>query len=185
MLSRKKTLAVGAILVTLAATPLLSQTKPQAAQLDSLITAAKDAAIYTRQLFTKAADQMSEEDYAFRPTPEVRTFGQVLAHVADANYEFCSLAKGEKQPVEDIEKTKTTRAEIRKALAESFDYCDGAYAGLTDATALKTVTFMGKSRPVLGLLFFRSQHSSHHYGNVATYMRLRGKVPPSTAARAE
>src|SRR5947209_1212134 len=114
MLRLKYTLAVAVILTTLVAAPLLSQSKPQAAQLDSLIVAARDAAIHSREMYTKAADQMSEEDYAFRPTPEVRTFGQVLAHVADANYDFCSIAKGEKRPpVGELEKTKITRAEIQ------------------------------------------------------------------------
>ena len=178
MPKKTKTLGVAAILVGLAVTPLLAQTKP--GRPDPLIVSVQDAASFIRDMFTKAADQMSEEDYAFRPTPEVRSFGQLLAHVADSNYMFCSLAKGENAPVRDVEKTKTTKAEIQKALSESFAYCDGVYAGMTEAKGKTMTEFMGKLRPVLGLLTFRHNHSMLHYGNVVTYMRLRGKVPPSS-----
>jgi uncharacterized damage-inducible protein DinB len=179
MPNKTKTFGVAVILAGLAATPLLAQTAP--GQPDPLIAALQEAASFVRDVLTKAADQMSEEDYAFKPTPEVRSFGQLLAHVADANYLFCSAAKGEKRPVRDIEKTRTTRADIQKALSDSFAYCDEAHAAVTDAKAKMLVEFMGKPRPILAVLMFRTHHSVLHYGNVVTYMRLRGKVPPSTA----
>lgn len=175
---KTKTFGAAALLAALAATPLLAQAEP--GQPDPLIASVQDAAGFVKDMFTKAAEQMSEEDYAFKPTPEVRSFGQLLAHVADSNYWFCSAAKGEKRPVGDVEKTKTTRADIQKALSESFAYCDGAYAPMTDAKAKTMIEFMGKPRPTLAVLIFRTHHTVEHYGNVVTYMRLRGKVPPST-----
>ena len=89
-----------------------------------------------------SAEQMPEADYAFKPTDQVRTFGQILAHVAGANYVFCSAAKGEKSPfTEDhFEKSATTKAAIVKALNDSIAYCDAAYAGLTDTKAAETIT---------------------------------------------
>ncbi len=176
-------LTIAAVLTTLAATPLPAQT--EAVQPDALIDSFVDASAYVTAMFTQAAEQMSEEDYAFKPTPEVRTFGQILAHVADSNYVFCSRAKGEAPPAGDIETTKTTKAEIQKALSESLAYCDGVLAGMTDERASATAEFMGKARPVLAILMFRAHHSLLHYGNVITYMRLRGKVPPSTAGQLE
>jgi uncharacterized damage-inducible protein DinB len=160
--------------------PATAQTKTEPSQRDPLIASVQDGASYVRDMFTKAADRMSEEDYAFKPTPEVRSFGQLLAHVADANYGFCSTIKGEKAPVVAVEKTRTTRADIQKALSESFLYCEGAYTGLTDAKVKTMVEFRGKPRPAGAVLTFWTYHSLLHYGNVITYMRLRGKVPPST-----
>ena len=183
MPKRTRTFGI-AILAALAAAPLLAQT--EGGEPDPLIESVQDAASYVRDMLTKAADQMSEEDYAFKPTADVRTFGQLLAHVADSNYGFCSAARGEKRPVADVEKTRTNRDDIRKVLSESFAYCDGAYAAMTDTTQAKTVVdFMGKRRPRLAVLMFRTNHSLLHYGNVVTYMRLRGKVPPSSAPRPE
>jgi uncharacterized damage-inducible protein DinB len=160
--------------------PLTAHNKTEPAQPDPLIASVQDGASYVREMLTKAAEQMSEEDYAFKPTPEVRSFGQLLAHVADADYGFCSAVKGERAPVSAVEKTKTTRADIQKALSEAFAYCAGAYEGMTDAKAKTMVEFRGKPRPALAVLIFRTYHSLLHYGNVVTYMRLRGKVPPST-----
>src|SRR5687768_393039 len=90
---------------------------------------------------TRSAELMPEADYGFRPVSTVRTFGQILAHVAGANYVFCAAAKGEKSPhaEEAFEKTATTRAQIIKALADSIAYCDAAYAALDDKRAGETV----------------------------------------------
>jgi uncharacterized damage-inducible protein DinB len=74
-----------------------------------------------------AADKMPEEEYAFRPDPAVRSFGQIIGHVADANYLFCSAVLGEKNPSPGIEKNKTTKAELISALHDAFAYCNRAY----------------------------------------------------------
>jgi uncharacterized damage-inducible protein DinB len=172
-------IGVAAILTALVATPLVAQTP--AVQPDPMIGSIQQAARHVRSVFTTAAEQMSDEDYAFKPTPEVRSFGQLLAHVAGTNYWFCSTATGEKAPVSDVEKNVTTRADIQKTLADSFDYCERAYAAMADDAKAKAMKqFMGKPLPALALLNFRTYHSLLHWGNAITYMRLRGKVPPST-----
>ena len=89
------------MLVAVVAAPLGAQTEQP--QSDPMIASIQDAARHVRSVFLKAVEQMSEEDYAFRPTPEVRTFGQILAHVAGNNYWFCATAMGEKSPVSDLE----------------------------------------------------------------------------------
>ena len=137
-----------------------------------------------KQNLTRSAELMPEADYGFRPVATVRTFGQILAHVAGANYVFCAAAKGEKSPHEEaaFEKTATTRAQIIKALADSIAYCDAAYASLDDKRAAETVDLpfgMGKGARALPLMI-NSGHVQEHYGNLVTYFRIKGMVPPSS-----
>jgi len=128
----------------------------------------------------QAAAKMPEEEYAFKPDPAVRTFGQILGHIADANYLFCSGVLGEKSPSPGIEKTKTTKAELTSALNDAFAYCGRAYDALTDASANETVKAFGQERNKLGVLWFNASHNLEHYGNLVVYMRLKGIVPPSS-----
>ena len=133
---------------------------------------------------TQSAERMPEADYAFRPVATVRTFGEILAHVAGANYVFCSAAKGEKSPHAEaaFEKTATTRAQIVKVLNESIAYCDAAYATLDDKRAGETVELpfgMGKGARALPLML-NTGHLQEHYGNLVTYFRIKGMVPPSS-----
>ena len=179
MLHTMKTLGAAITLTALVAAPLVAQTEP--AQADPLLESIQRGARHVRSVFTKAAEQMSDEDFAFKPTPEVRSFGQLLAHVAGTNYWFCSTATGEKAPVSDVENTATTRADIQRTLTESFEYCERAYAAMADETKAKAMRqFMGHPLPALAVLNYRTYHSLLHWGNAITYMRLRGKVPPST-----
>src|SRR5215510_2374414 len=60
----------------------------------------------------RAAEKMPEEEYDFKPDPAVRSFGQILGHIADADYTFCSGALGESSPSPGIEKTKTTKQQL-------------------------------------------------------------------------
>lgn len=167
-----------ALLLAVSVAPLRAQTPNLSA--DPLTAGIQMGALHVRAMFSMAAEQMSEGDYAYRPTAEVRTFGQLLTHVASTNYFFCSNALGEASPVADLEKTRTTRAEIQKALAESFDYCDRAYLSLNvEANAKATRKFRDTPMPTLSLLNFRNYHGLLHWGNAITYMRLRGKTPPA------
>lgn len=136
---------------------------------------------------TKAAAKMPEENYSFKPTPEVRSFGQLVGHIADANFGFCSYVTGEKPPMGgfdpsgvSIEKTKTAKADLVKALADSFAYCDKAHAAMTDAAGTAIIkTFLGEL-PKLSILELNTHHDFEHYGNIVTYMRLKSLVPPSS-----
>jgi uncharacterized damage-inducible protein DinB len=132
----------------------------------------------------ESAEQMPETNYAFKPTPEVRSFGAILAHVAGASYVFCASAKGEKAPFAeaDFEKTATTKAAIVKATDDAIAYCDGAFSSLTDATAGQMVDGpfgsgrVARANPLVGQI----GHDNEHYGNLVTYFRLKGMVPPSS-----
>jgi uncharacterized damage-inducible protein DinB len=130
-----------------------------------------------------SVDKIPEDMWSYQPTKDVRTVGQLFAHIADGQYEFCGVAS-EGQPVDkNIEKTAKTRVEIVAALKEAFAYCDRAYTGLTDARAAETVKFFGMTITRLGALDFNTAHNMEHYGNLVTYMRLKGIVPPSSTPR--
>lgn len=133
---------------------------------------------------TQAAEKMPEADYGFQPKPEIRTYGQLFGHVANAQFNACSAVKGEPNPNQgnDNEK-KTTKAEFVKALADSFASCDGAFASLTDENALQFVK-QGQNEVARALVLGNLvTHGNEMYGTAAVYMRLKGLVPPSTEGR--
>ena len=157
-----------------------AQEKPVAAPDNPLSTWTKLANLRVREYVLKSAEKMPEESYSFKPVETVRTYGQILGHVADAQYLFCSIALGEKNPAPDIEHTKTSKADLIAALNAAFTYCDKAYDGMTDASAVQTIKLFGSDAPRLSALTVNNMHNLEHYGNLSTYMRLKNIVPPST-----
>lgn len=153
---------------------------PAALSKDPYTTHGKGLYAGLKAIMVRSAEKMPEENYGFRPTEEVRTFGQILGHVADAQYIFCSRVRGEKNPALKIEATKTSKADLIAALNDAFAYCDKAYEGLTDASGSELVKVMGKDTPKLGALNINSVHTVEHYGNLVTYFRMKGIVPPSS-----
>jgi uncharacterized damage-inducible protein DinB len=137
------------------------------------------------KILLRAAEKMPEENYSFRPAESVRTYGQIIGHLADAQYMFCSIELGEKDPEPKIEQTKTSKADLIAALQEAFSYCDKAYDGLTDASAAQTVTLFGGPTPRIGVLSVNNMHNMEHYGNLVTYMRMKNIVPPTSEAGSE
>lgn len=133
-----------------------------------------------KAILLRSAEKMPEENYGFRPTEVVRTYGQILGHVADAQYIFCSRVRGEKSPALKIEETKTSKAELVTALKDSFAYCDKAFDGMTDASGGEMVKVMGNDTPKLGALNINILHTVEHYGNLVTYLRMKNIVPPSS-----
>jgi uncharacterized damage-inducible protein DinB len=130
-----------------------------------------------------SAEKMPPENYGFKPTDAVRSFGQVVGHVADAQYMFCSVVLGEKNPAPAIEQSKTSKAELVPALKDAFAYCDKAYDGMTDAAGVQMVKLFGGDIPKTSALSVNITHSAEHYGNLVTYMRLKNIVPPSSEVR--
>ncbi len=129
---------------------------------------------------SRSADKVGEDLYSFKPTPEVRSFGQLVGHVADANFGICATAQGEKPPMQGIEKSKSSKADLVKALADSFAYCQKAYDSMSDARGAEVVPFFGQKMARVSVLDFNTAHNYEHYGNMVTYMRLKGIVPPSS-----
>ena len=127
-----------------------------------------------------AAQKMPEENYSFKPTPEVRSFGQLVGHVADAQYTFCSLASGETNPAKGIEKTKTSKADLVAALKDAVAYCNKAFDSMTDAKGSEMVKFMNFNIAKLTVFSLNTAHADEHYGNMVTYLRIKGIVPPTS-----
>ncbi len=133
-----------------------------------------------KNILLRSAEKMPEENYNFKPTDSVRSYGQIIGHVADAQYLFCSAVLGEKNPAPKIEQTKTSKADLIAALKDAVAYCDKAYDSITDTSATQMVTFFGGDTPKLGVLNANNMHTVEHYGNLVTYMRMKNIVPPTS-----
>jgi uncharacterized damage-inducible protein DinB len=127
----------------------------------------------------KAADRMPAEDYGFKPTPDVRTFGQLIAHIIDAQMGFCSAVRGEPRSLNAA--AKTSKADLVAALKASFDECDSAFDSTTDATASEKAANSQRSK--FGTLLYATLHDTEEYGYLAVYLRLKNLIPPSTNSR--
>ena len=128
----------------------------------------------------QSAKDMPEDKYGYQPTPEVRTFGQLIGHVAGAERMFCAIGMGEAPTGEaDIEKTVHDKAGLIKALEESMAYCDKAYAQ-PDAATQASVDLFGQKVTRFYALVMNATHNGEHYGNIVTYLRMNGMVPPSS-----
>jgi len=130
---------------------------------------------------TQSAEKMTEADYSFKPVPEVRSFGQLMGHVANAHYVFCSAAKGVPNPNQGNNfEQKTAKADLVKALADSYAFCDDVYSSLTDASAGEFVKQGQNDVARGGVLATNVAHDNESYGTAVVYLRLKGIVPPST-----
>jgi len=128
-----------------------------------------------------SAQAMPDDGFAFKPTPEVRTFGQLLGHLANEHYIFCSRMKGEPNPHETVDfEKKTTKAEFVKDMNDSIAYCDAAYAAMKDDPKLLAPLAPNRRDSAFSSALLNVTHDSEHYGNLVTYLRLKGIVPPSS-----
>jgi len=132
---------------------------------------------------TASAEKLPDADYSFKPTPDVRSFGQLWGHVADAQFGQCSGIKGVPNPRQGQPTFEqlTSKADIQKALADSFAFCDEVFSSLTDESATQMVSNGrgGQQSRIAGLMGVLT-HGSEMYGIGTVYLRLKGQVPPST-----
>jgi len=154
------------------------------AQDNAITTALKTQFTSINNNLVKAAEKMPEESYSFKAADTVRSFGQLIGHVANANYMFCAVASGEANPNKgNIEKEKTTKADLVAALRGSVEFCGKAYDGLNDAKMIEKVKMRQNETPRVAVLANNNSHDNEHYGNLVTYMRIKGLVPPSSEPR--
>jgi uncharacterized damage-inducible protein DinB len=132
------------------------------------------------ELVVRAAEKMPEANYGFKPTPEVRSFGQLVGHVAENNLLLCSAALGENPPpaVADTQSEKTSKTDLQHALDVAISYCGRAYQFADEQLA----EVVPERRVAVRLqpLIYNAGHNYEHYGNMVTYMRMKGLVPPSS-----
>lgn len=177
----RNTVLIGTMLLAVAASATAQQSPEKSSGANPAVAGVQRMYSMAKGYVVKAAEQVPEEKYSFQPTKEVRTFGQIVAHIVDAQVTVCSAAKGKEQPYSDAtEKTVTGKAALIEKLKESFAACDAVYAGTTDAGLGANTTVFGQSATVSFALALNTSHVWEHYGNLVTYMRLMGMVPPSS-----
>jgi hypothetical protein len=176
----KRSLILAAGLLA-AAAPAFAQAPPAPT---TIAVAIQRAYAGVKGNLNQEAAKMPEADYNFKPSSmaEVRGFGQLFAHVANAQYGTCAAAKGVANPNQgkNLETDLHTKAEFVKALADSFAFCDDAYAALTDGNATELVTQGRGQIQRAALLMNNIVHDNEMYGTGAVYLRAKGIVPPST-----
>jgi uncharacterized damage-inducible protein DinB len=154
-------------------------TVPARGQDNPLSMEAKSDYEIVKGFVIRAAEKVPGAGYAFKPTPEVRSFGQLIGHIADDQYRYCSAVRGENKST-SFEQAPPPKGEMVAALKAAFAYCDSAYLGLVDASATDKVMFRGRPVPKLTVFTLHAGHAWEHYGNAVVYMRLQGIVPPSS-----
>lgn len=128
-----------------------------------------------------AAEKMPAADYGFKPTSEVRSFGEVLGHIVDVQNMACSAIKGDPSPTKDsVEKTARAKDDLIKAVKASFEFCDGAFNNLTETVLREKYKGQRGEYPKSNAASLAVFHTSEHYGNLVVYLRLKGVVPPSS-----
>ncbi|HEV3141050.1 MAG TPA: DinB family protein [Vicinamibacterales bacterium] len=134
--------------------------------------------------YTQAAGKMPDADYSFKPgsTPEARTFGQGIAHIAQAQFGQCSALTGQPNPMQgkQLEQELKTKAEITKALADSFAICDKAFEAVTDANATEMIKAGNNEQTRAASLYGVIVHGNEMAGTAYVYLRSKNIVPPST-----
>ncbi len=147
---------------------------------DAAITAIREQWKGAIGNITAAANELTEAEYAYRPIAGVRTFGALVGHVAGTQNMLCAVVLGDKPAAEDaIEKGPQTKEALVAALTASTAYCAKAYA-ISGAAATTAVDVFGEKGTKVGALALNAVHDGEHYGNIVTYMRMQGKVPPSS-----
>jgi uncharacterized damage-inducible protein DinB len=150
---------------------------------DAVVKALRSQMDGFRQNILESAEKVSAADYSFKPAPEVMSFHQLLAHLTDANYSLCSPLKNEANPNPGATEKKAPGKDVIPALKASFDYCDGALAAMNDAKLAGAIKRGNAERPLAYYALHLLDHTALHYGNMITYMRLKGIVPPETERR--
>jgi len=169
-------LAVGVLNLTLASLANAQQGMPNPIMASNPLTTT--LSIFRSNMqdkIMKSADAMPESKYSYRPTKDVRSFAEILNHVADISYTLCSNVKGAANPAAAT--AKVSKTEIMAYLKGSFDYCDGVYSGFTDAHLNAPADFFGTKTNKMFLLTQVGNHDALHYGNLVTYLRLNGLQP--------
>lgn len=177
----KRTTAVAALLLILGSASAQAQQAQEKASSANAATMGM-AGIYNvgKDYLLQTAAQIPEDKYAYRPTDKVRTAGQLLAHIADAQNFFCALIAGTPKEYAVVAEKLEGKAAISGALKQSFDACDAVLAKVTDGDLAREVDIFGNKGTVSGAITLLSSHNFEHYGNLVTYMRENGMVPPSS-----
>jgi uncharacterized damage-inducible protein DinB len=136
--------------------------------------------VAVRDWVREAAARMPEANYDFKPTPDVRSFGQLVGHIANSVAMICSVPMGTPSPLSSDAEKLPTKAALVSALDAAFSACDKSWAAVAPEWATAPVSLFGSTVSKMDALSFNNTHTYEHYGNVVTYLRLKGIVPPSS-----
>lgn len=161
-------------LLTLCAVPAAAQ-----APANTAVGSVRPLYGQARAYVIAAAEQMPESEYGFKPAPEVRSFGQLVGHLANAQHMICALAMGEQSQGGRNWEEVTEKAALIAALRASSEVCDRAYQQ-SDEAAMQSGQLFGQRMTRLAMLVLNVSHDFEHYGNMVTYLRIKGLVPPSS-----
>jgi hypothetical protein len=180
----KRVIYFASAAVLLVAATTYSQQPPATGQKIGLATSLQRGYAGIKTNFTAAADKMSEADYGFKvgSTPEARSYGQLIAHIAQSQFGQCSALNGVPNPMQgkQLEQELKTKAEITKALSDSFALCDKAFEGVTDANATEMVKQGPNEVTRAAALYGVIVHGNEMAGTAYAYLRSKNIVPPST-----
>ena len=164
--------------------PAVYSQMPAAGQKITLATSLQRGYAGIKANFTAAAEKMPDADYAFKvgSMPEARTYGQLIAHIAQSQFGQCSGLTGVANPMagKNLEQELKTKAELTKALADSFALCDKAFADVTDANATELIKAGQNEQTRAASLYGVIVHGNEIAGTAYAYLRTKGLVPPST-----
>lgn len=129
----------------------------------------------------EVAEAMPAEDYAFKPSDEMRSFGELMVHIGGANYSFSSTAAAVERPAGARFEGEPTKERVVAYLRDSFEFASNAIASLDDAKAKEEITIFngGLTMTRAKLCEFMRNHTTHHRGYALPYLRLKGIKPPA------
>jgi uncharacterized damage-inducible protein DinB len=165
------------VLAGLGAPPVLAQTA-------SVRDGALQDWMRLKDTMLKIAEAMPEDKFGYRSTPPQRSFGEQILHVAEANVNQMGRL-GSTAVAPPINMKATTKADILKALGDSFDFGTAALKEQTDETIVRAATstsfdrFMGPSTKVR-VAYYVMGHTWDVYGQMVVYVRLNGITPPAS-----
>ena len=198
---------LGCCLTAMVAIPMMAQSgsmPQQAPPTDPLATYLKGAFKTNANYLVKSAQEFPDDKYTVKlgTQPESRTFAALIGHVIYWNYAYCSIAKGEADPLtKDYEKNPGTKAEMATAMQAAIDYCASLYDAFTDASVMQMVTppaapGRGSASPMqmgtppgrgsgspqlrVAMLIRNLAHNNEEYGNIVGFFRANNLVPPSS-----
>jgi uncharacterized damage-inducible protein DinB len=184
-------LAAASLFVSLFAQNPPAQQPPQPPPpLPGLVAEVKSIYTAVHTNITKAVEQFPADKLTWQPTPAVRSWARLIGHITDDNNGACYLLAGDTArparvdtlDTQESPANKLSKDDLLKGYKESVERCNKAFAAVTEATMAERAA-PASARSKIGALIYNTSHTNEHYGNIVTYMRLNGMVPPSTTPR--
>jgi uncharacterized damage-inducible protein DinB len=175
---------IAIVILAIAVLPSSAQVPPQPRPPQTFADYLQGQYNTLKRNITGSVDKMAAEHFSFKPVAEVMSYGELLTHIAETQYGYCSTVKGAANPGANLNFKVTDKAVVGQLVKDSFAYCDDAFAAVTSENALEMLT--RGSAPNQRQLARANQltqlivHGNEHYGNLITYMRIKGIVPPSS-----